>query len=95
MQDGNPEPSNLIVTAADGLDNAALKASVLKLLEQRGKYHGVIVRRLANGSLDSGASPGGRGNSSADPVLVAVKVSPDGRADLLRNIEVVGIDPPF
>jgi hypothetical protein len=27
-------------------------------------------------------------------VLVAVKVSPDGREEPLRNIEVAGIDPP-
>jgi hypothetical protein len=94
VQEGNPSPSNLIVTAADGLDAAALKAELLKLLEQRGKDYGVIVRRLANGSLGSGASPGGRGNSRAEPVLVAVKVFPDGREEPLRNIEVAGIDPP-
>ncbi len=94
MQDGSPVPSNLIVTAADGLDAAALKAELLKLLEQRGKDYGVIVRRLANPALGSGSSPGGRGNSRAEPVLVAVKVFPDGREEPLRNIEVAGIDPP-
>ena len=94
MQDGTPVPSNLIVTAADGLDAATLKVELLKLLEQRGKDYGVIVRRLANSSLGSGASPGGRGNSRAEPVLVAVKVFPDGREEPLRNIEVAGIDPP-
>ena len=94
MQDGTPVPSNLIVTAADGLDAAALKAELLKVLEQRGKDYGVIVRRLANSTLGSGASPSGRGNSRAESVLVAVKVFPDGREEPLRNIEVAGIDPP-
>ncbi|MEY2878122.1 MAG: hypothetical protein RLZZ15_502, partial [Verrucomicrobiota bacterium] len=34
---GSPLPSNLLVTAADGLDAVALKAELLKLVEQRGK----------------------------------------------------------
>ena len=87
-------PSNLIFTAADGLDAAALKAELLKLLEQRGKDYGVIVCRLGNAALGSGSSPSSRSNSRAEAVLVAVKVFPNGRDEALRNIEVTGIDPP-
>ena len=78
----NPVPSNLIVTAAEGLDAAALKAELLKLIEQRGKDYGIIVRRLAGQ------------NARTASVLLAVKVLPDGREEPLRNLEVAGIDAP-
>jgi predicted Zn-dependent protease len=85
MKAGNPLPSNLVVTATDGQDAAALKAELLKLVEQRGKEYGIIVRRLG-----TGARGGGRGETA----VVAVKVLPDGREELLRNLEVAGVDAP-
>ena len=94
MQGNTPLPSNLIVSAADGLDAAALKAELLKLIEQRGKDYGVIIRRLANPQLRSSGGGGGRGGSRAEPAILAVKIFPDGREEPLRNIEVAGIDAP-
>ena len=83
-----PTRSNLIVTAADGLDGAALKAELLKLIEQRGKEFGIIVRRLADPNLRAGPGIGGRGGAAVEPVILAVKVFPDGREEPLCNLEV-------
>ena len=93
LQGSTPLPSNVIVSAADGLDPAALKTELLKLVEQRGKEYGIIVRRLANPQFGSG-SPSARAGTRAEPALLAVKVLPDGREEPLRNIEVAGMDAP-
>jgi len=93
LHGSSPLPSNLIVSVADGIDDAALKAELLKLIEQRGKDYGVIIRRLANPQLRS-STAGGRGASRAEPAILAVKVFPDGREEPLRNLEVAGIDAP-
>lgn len=93
LHGSSPTPSNLIVSAADGLDAAALKAELLKLIEQRGKDYGIIIRRLANPQMRSSSS-GGRGSSRVEPAVLAVKVFPDGREEPLRNIEIAGIEPP-
>jgi hypothetical protein len=93
LHGNSPLVSNLLVSAADGLDATALKAELLKLIEQRGKDHGVIIRRLANPQLRSAAA-GGRGSSRVEPAILAVKVFPDGREEPLRNLEVAGIDAP-
>lgn len=82
LRGSNPVPSNLIVSVSDGLDAATLKTELLKLIEQRGKDYGIIVRRLGNQGLRSA------------PVALAVKIFPDGREEPLRNIEVAGIDAP-
>ena len=99
-QGGGPAPSNLLVTASDGLDAAALKAELLKLVAQRGKDYGVIVRRLGDPLLRTertqiiiSSSSGSRG-PRIEPALLAVKVFPDGREEPLRNVEIAGVDAP-
>ena len=99
-QGSGPAPSNLLVTASDGLDDAALKAELLKLVAQRGKDYGVIVRRLGDPLLRTERTPiiissssGSRG-PRIEPALLAVKVFPDGREEPLRNVEIAGVDAP-
>lgn len=90
-----PMPSNLVVTARNGLGDAALRAELLRVVRERGKEYGIIVRRLANPALrlSRGAAAGMEGFPArpAGVVIVAVKVFPDGREELVRNAAVAGL----
>jgi len=91
-------PSNLVVRAENGLSDQALREQFLKLVKQRGKEYGIVVRRLGNPALK--ASPQdtlsmfiqrGRGEESAEDPVVAYKVFLDGREELVRNVDMTGI----
>jgi hypothetical protein len=91
---GGPTPSNLIVTATDGLTAEALKAELLKLVQQRGKEFGVLVRRVANPAFRTQreqASAPNRESGRIEPAILVYKVFPDGHEELLRNVEVSGL----
>ncbi len=86
-------PGNLIVSASEGLDAAGLKAELLKLLQPRGKDFAVIIRRLSNPALSTGRfMGGGRGGGRVEPVILAWKVFPDGKEELLRNVEIADLN---
>ena len=68
---GQVAPSNLFVTAENGLSQAELRAKFLDLVKQRNKEYGIVVRRMRSG---------------LHPVL-AWKVFPDGREELIRGIQ--------
>jgi hypothetical protein len=90
-----PMPSNLVVTARNGLGDAALRAELLRVVRERGNEYGIIVRRLANPALrlSRGAAAGMEGfrDRPAGAAIVAVKVFPDGREELVRNAAVAGL----
>jgi hypothetical protein len=91
---GGPAPSNLMVTATEGLSAEALKAELLKLVQQRGKEFGVIVRRVANPAFRTQreqASAPNRESGRIEPAILVYKVLPDGHEELLRNVEVSGL----
>jgi hypothetical protein len=91
---GGPTPSNLIVTATEGLTAEALKAELLKLAQQRGKEFGVIVRRVTNPSFRTvrdRALTSNRESGRIEPAILVSKVFPDGHEELLRNVEVNGL----
>src|SRR6185503_3921457 len=93
---------NLFVTADKALSTPELRALLLSQVRERGKEYGIIVRRVANpalgGGLDINASmlammmsgPGGGGTLRT---IEAYKVFPDGREELVRNADVVGLGP--
>jgi len=97
---GTVAPSNLLVTATQGLPGEAMKAKLLSLVKQRGKPFGIVVERLANPmtgeardvimSLMTGLFPGQGGEGPTRPALVAYKIFPDGREELLRNVAIEG-----
>jgi TldD protein len=91
FQGSGPAPRNLIVSAAQGLAPGALKAELLRAVQQRGKEYGVIVRRLGDplvgGNREASAPASGDG-VRVEPAILAYKVFPDGREELLRNVEV-------
>jgi hypothetical protein len=89
-----PAPSNLIVTAAEGLASAALKAELLKIAQQRGRPFGVIIRRIGNPQFRTErVFVSSRGNGvRIEPAIEAVKVFPDGHEEPLRNVEISGFE---
>jgi hypothetical protein len=91
-------PSNLIVSAENGLSDQALREQFLELVKQRGKEYGIVVRRLGNPALKASPQdtlamyvPRGRGEESAEDPIVAYKVFLDGREELVRNVDMTGI----
>jgi hypothetical protein len=92
-----PNLSNLIVTASEGRDAAALKAELLKNVQQRNKEFGVIVRRLGDPLLRAERtpimlSPRSSQGTPVEPAVLAYKVYPDGREELLRNVEIADLN---
>ncbi len=95
-------PSNLILTARDGLDDKALKAKLLSLVQQRGAPFGIIVRRLhdpfaedpqeAMGAVMSTFMPGMGGSGPVQTATLAYEVFPDGREQLIRNAQLEGLN---
>ena len=96
---GGPAPSNLIVTARRGMTHDELADELRLLMEEREAEFGIVVRRLGNPvfgpSAGSGVSISFGGpqqqQSSVEPALLAYKVYPDGREELLRTAEFAGI----
>jgi hypothetical protein len=68
---GQASPSNVIVTAENGLSDADLRTKFLELVKQRNRPFGILVRRMRNVN---------------NPVL-AYKVFPDGREELIRGVQ--------
>lgn len=90
-------PSNLIVTAAKGLDEKELRAEFLKLVAKRGREFGVVVRRVGNPAfrfqreLMATLEAGNRGEDRVEPAILAFKIYPDGREELIRNAQLAGV----
>ncbi len=74
---GQAAPSNVIVTSSAGLSAADLRAKFIELMKQRNRPFGIVVRRLR----------------TANNVLLAYKVFPDGREELVRGLQFVGMNP--
>lgn len=73
---GGPVPSNVFVTVENGLSAAELRAKFLDLVKQRNKEFGILVRRMRN---------------ATSPVL-AYKVFPDGREELVHGTQFAGLN---
>ena len=94
-------PSNVIVTVDDPLTAEELKKELLMLVADREGEFGVIVRRMGNPRIKSRDSAmsmiviGGRGGgeNSVEGPIEAYRVYPDGREELIRNVQIPGISP--
>lgn len=73
---GQAAPSNLFVTAQNGLSEADLRATFLALVKERNKQYGIVVRRMRN---------------AQHPVL-AWKVFADGHEELIRGTQFSGLN---
>ena len=78
-------PSNLVLSTDVGLSRDELRAEFLRLVAERGNEFGIVVRRL------------GPSNQIDElDVVRAYKVFPDGREEVIRKGELVGLgDPTF
>src|ERR1017187_209887 len=74
---GQAAPSNVIVTSSAGLSAADLRAKFIDLIKQRNRPFGIVVRRLR----------------TANNVVLAYKVFPDGHEELVRGLQFVGMNP--
>ena len=93
-------PSNLIFAAEKPLTAEQLKAELLRLVKQRNKEYGIIVRRMNNQMQSISLARSrvvvfnmstGPASLQVEPVLEAYKVFPDGREELLRNLNINGL----
>jgi hypothetical protein len=73
---GQATPSNVLVTADNGLSEAELRAKFLNLVKQQNKEFGIVVRRM---------------RTAGHPVL-AYKVFPDGREELIHGMQFSGLN---
>jgi predicted Zn-dependent protease len=92
-------PSNLFVTSSKSLSSDQLKAELIRLVKQRNKEYGILVRRLGNSMLSQmlGRSRTifitnrGAATVEVEPFVEAYKVFPDGHEELVRNLNVLGL----
>ena len=73
---GQATPSNVFVTASNGVSEAELRAKFLDMIKQRNRPFGILVRRMRNVN---------------NPVL-AYKVFPDGHEELIRGVQFFGLN---
>ena len=94
---GAVAPSNFYVTAKKGLSEKKMRKELYKLVKRQKKEFGIVVRRLGNPaykiSQDQFFGPPSQEGPTVDNVLLAYKVYPDGREELIRNADLAGIGP--
>lgn len=92
--------SNLLVTAREASPAAELKRKLIEMVNQRGKPYGMIVRKIDLPSSGSGeeqrrlsAAAGQRGGSlrPTSLPLLAWRVYPDGREEMVRGVKFRGL----
>ena len=90
-------PSNLILSAEKGASAEEMKERILRVVKQRGKDYGIIVRRIGNPFLTLSQDPlrglfvmPGQEVKGVAGTLTAYKVFPDGHEELIRNLELSG-----
>jgi hypothetical protein len=91
-------PSNLIVSTEKGVSDEEMREQFFKLVKQRGKAYGIVVRRLGNPAFRAAGDqmystftqPGQSEEKVTGPIL-AYRVYPDGREELIRGTEIAGL----
>jgi len=73
---GQAAPSNLFVTAENGLSEADLRARFLAMVKERNMQYGIVVRRMRN----------------AQHPVMAWKVFADGHEELIRGTQFSGLN---
>lgn len=92
--------SNLFIEASEGRSAAELKTRLLEIIKERDKPYGMIVRKMDFPStapqdelrrLMMGSAQTGGGRPVSPPVL-AYRVYPDGREELVRGLRFRGLN---
>ena len=89
---GGATPSNLIVTSTTSVTDAELKSRLLALVKQRGLTYGIVIRELGGASMNA-EDPMSffnamRNRSAGRRVLLAYRMYPDGREELVRGVRL-------
>src|SRR5580658_294353 len=93
-------PSNLLFSAEKSMTGEQLKAELIRLLTQRHKEYGILVRRIGNPQLLTSLArtrailnslSNGPGSISVEPILEAYKVFTDGHEEPVRNLNINGL----
>ncbi len=88
--------SNLFVQSAESVPDDGLKKRLIEMCESRGKPYGILVRQLDYPSsaslaefrrLAMDANQGGSGGHLVSQPIMAYRVYPDGREELVRGLE--------
>jgi predicted Zn-dependent protease len=74
--DGQAAPSNVIVTADNGLSQDDLRAKFLALLKQENKEYGIVLRRM---------------RTAGQPTM-AFKMYQDGHEELIHGVQLSGLN---
>jgi len=93
-----PAPSNLFLVPRGGMSREEMREELLALVQERGLDFGIVVRRLGNPQMTLSRErrfafmlPGESGRSNVEPVTQAFKLFPDGREELIRTAELLGL----
>jgi len=93
-----PAPSNLFVVPRSGMSQEEMKEELLALVHERGLDFGIVVRRLGNPQMTLSRErrfaflmPEETGRSNVEPATLAFKLFPDGREELIRKAELLGL----
>ena len=89
-----PGPSNVLIVPQQGLEPDELRSELLALVQERDLEFGILVRHIGSpqGRISSARQgPRGSGGQGLVGAVVAYKVFPDGREELIRNAELVGV----
>jgi hypothetical protein len=91
--------SNLFVQASDTVSESDLKAKLIEMIKQRNKPYGMLIRKMdfpSTATIDelrSIASRMGQGGGRAvSSPLLAYRVYPDGREELVRGLRLRGFN---
>ena len=95
---GGAIPSNLIVEAREGLSETELKNRLLEIMKKRNLDYGIVVRKIGRGlgssmeqqALAMFSAIVGQPGVGRD-VLLAYKVYPDGREEMIRGAHLSGL----
>jgi len=85
---GDVQPGVFQMQSSEAVSAAELRRKYLELLETQDKPFGYIIRGLAS----PGDAPGG-GPGAGPMILQAVKVTRDGREDVVRGVRLGGVPP--
>ena len=92
--------SNLFIRSSESVKSAELKARLIKMIGDRSKPYGIIVRRMdfpSSASVEevrrlmTASSQSGAVRPVSTPVMI-YKVYPDGREELIRGVRFRGLN---
>ena len=93
-------PSNLLFSTEKQMTEEQLKAELIRMVTQRHKEFGILVRRMGNPQLQANLgrsriiifnNSSGPGAISVEPIVEAYKVFVDGHEEPVRDLNLTGL----